>query len=187
MKPILFNTEMVASILQGIKTQTRRPMKFDNKHRYSNNWHVENKIAHSPYQIGDVLYVRETWNRIDQWDIDRADYVFEKCVYKANEKDCYEYPEISWRPSIHMPREFARLFLEITDVRAERVQSISENDAKTEGFTKSGGWFPDYTNYERSYRHAFAWGWNTIYHDWDANPWVFAYTFKVIDKPEATE
>lgn len=135
-RPILFSTEMVQAILAGRKTQTRRIIKpqptqigglwrLDKKqasNRPFNEWHNHPFGIHSPYgQVGDVLWVRETF-------------------YKSLIDDSYQYKAdrnyshgISWKPSLFMPKAAARIFLRITNIRVERLQDISEEDAKAEG------------------------------------------------------
>lgn len=156
LKPILFNTEMVKAILEGRKTETRRPVKLP-------SWVNENdKIkglfhfatgkqgngdsgvikAHElidylhlePYQVGDVLYVRETWQESECFDWN----IKNKYCYKANSGDREHAEEfnIKWKPSIHMPKEVARIFLKVTEVRVERVQDISEECAIAEGIER---------------------------------------------------
>ncbi len=133
--PILFNTEMVRAILDGRKTVTRRVMKpqplFYTGRKYifaddvcPKKWKgCDNIIETYQYQVGDILYVRETYKRnIDGYHgIDFGGY-----IYKADctvwWKDLYN----PWHPSIHMPKEATRIWLKVTDVRAERLQDITE-------------------------------------------------------------
>ena len=130
MKPILFNTDMVRAILEGRKTVTRRVVKF--KPGQNPQWtgyipdgpvlYGSNNIpaSKSPYHPGDILYVRETWARS----------MAGTYLYKATDT-----PIIldRWRPSIHMPKEAARLFLRVTDVRVERLQDMCLIDCLKEG------------------------------------------------------
>lgn len=113
MKPILFNTDMVRAILDGRKTVTRRVIKSAGD--------GFPPATPSPYQPGDILWVRETWARS----------MAGTYLYKATDT-----PLIidRWYPSIHMPKEAARLFLRVTRVRAERLQEITEEGLKAEGF-----------------------------------------------------
>src|SRR5690554_319388 len=153
-KQILFNTEMVQATLEGRKGQTRRPIDVD----ISNNFDIDtdgtiygyqcpetgdiydlsemiNHIA--PYQPGDILYVRETWAKLN----DERHIHYE---YKADSGGPYpgEWPPEEakgnpdapkWKPSIHMPKEVSRIFLKVTDVRAERLQDITQSSALAEG------------------------------------------------------
>jgi len=110
MKPIIFSAEMVRAIIDGRKTQTRRVVKGNP--RYIN----------PPYGSGDILWVRETWAYGQPY------------WYKAtDEKNLVSNGSIKWRPSIHMPRAAARLFLRVTGVRVERLHDISDADAHAEG------------------------------------------------------
>ena len=109
-KPILFSTDIVQAIIDERKTQTRRIAKTDKP----------------PYIAGDILYVRETWAQAQNGEY----------LYKAHPMYCgmddADFP-FAWKPSIHMPKTAARIFLEVTQVRKERLQDITEEDAKTEG------------------------------------------------------
>jgi hypothetical protein len=148
----------------------------------------------APYKPGDVLWVRETWSTIGEWTtVDPGWMLFDGYIYKAD-WDIDEHPK--WHPSILMPRSAARLFLLVTDVRAQRVQDITEADAIAEGFAgvicnhpgryacedcMNTGWLePPQVD--------FMFEWNKRYakrgHGWDKNDWVFAHTFERIEKPE---
>ena len=145
-KPILFNTEMVRAILDGRKTCTRRVAKNvpDHTHRiepvYENGRFQFDCFYSSyvaaldadadfcmpcfpPYQRGDILYVRETWCK-GSWMNEKERY-----YYKADDNDFH----CVWHPSIHMPKEAARIWLKVTDVRAERLQDITEDGVLKEG------------------------------------------------------
>lgn len=151
-KPILFNTDMVKAIIDDRKTQTRRlikpqppcalKMRMDNQHAgewclfqdspmlnptINSPWGAQYT---SPYQPGDILWVRETWHGLQTGNEKFGHH--KTFWYKADEKD--ENPDVKWRPSIHMPREAARLFLRITGVRIERLQDMTEEDAICEGY-----------------------------------------------------
>ena len=203
MKPILLNTEMVRAVLDGRKTQTRRVVKPQPKDRailgFQNgilSWGemragicYEHK-AKPRYQPGDILYVRETWaeNTIphsgNYAGIEyRADY------YGGRE------PILCWRPSIHMPKEAARIFLRVTDVRVERLQTISLENCISEGAVKK----PNITKrgdlvLHSRYRNEFAVLWNSTIkptdrerYGWEANPWVWVICFERINKEAADE
>jgi hypothetical protein len=120
-RPILFSTPMVQAILEGRKTQTRRVVKPQPANTNDVLNLVNDDLQYkSPFgQVGDVLWIRETWAKT----IDN-DYVF-----KANNP----YTHLRFKPSIHMPKEACRLFLQIKSVRVERLLDISEQDAKAEG------------------------------------------------------
>lgn len=141
-KPILFNTDMVRAILDERKTVTRRLVKFlpgenpnwtgyikDGLMLYNGN--NEPCCRKSPYQVGDVMYVRETWSE---------GYGEGTYIYKADDKlaELPEFKESSkliYHPSIHMPKEAARLWLKVTDVRMERLQEITADGIRSEGLS----------------------------------------------------
>jgi len=120
-KPILFKTEMVQAIMRGDKTQTRRIKKSDKP----------------KYQVGDILYVRETWRE--------TGVVSRPYEYRADGDSIVLFGEdgksikvtYRWRPSIFMPKDAARNFLEVTALREEKIQNISHNDIFTEGIKKT--------------------------------------------------
>lgn len=132
MKPILFNTEMVRAILDGRKTVTRRVVKpqplFKTTRKFvfadevcPKKWEdCDNIIATYQYQPGDVLYVRETWARTSDAEV-QAGVDPDIYFYKADVQHLLVAPR-KWRPSIHMPKEAARIFLRVTSVRVERLQ-----------------------------------------------------------------
>lgn len=161
----------------------------------------ERAHANSPYGVpGDRLWVREAWTPGYQdggWGtIFRADGSFALGARKHEKGPYYHAKEIGdgvrWKPSIHMPRWASRITLEITDVRVQRVQEISEEDAQAEGVQKNGpstwrNYFEECALFSPS--HSFSSLWQSIYGKnkpwcewdaWDANQWVWAYTFKRI-------
>lgn len=198
-RPMIFSSEMVRAILDGRKTQTRRPIKFPFKDRnlgceLSGN-ELAGELSSGNYlnslfgKPGDRIWVRETFQGplfdFDQMDAYCKDSApFEKaqfCVYKADGKPAPEFFDADdnlhccWRPSIHMPRWASRILLEITDVRVERLNAITESDASAEGITDTG--FGDLL--VDGYRYL----WKSIYGDdsWQANPWVWVLEFKRIN------
>lgn len=198
-KPILFNTEMVRAILDGRKTCTRRlPRKqIEEKYIEYDEWvqavavpgctylrEKEFYTQYPPYQPGDLMYVRETF-------IQAAAHTF---WYKADDKS-WVSEGLRWKPSIHMPKEAARIWLKVTDVRVERLQDITEDGAKAEGANwkngKNVGWEE---KMKRTATERFAEIWNSTIkksdldrYGWDANPYVFVIEFSKIDKPEEAE
>jgi len=144
-KPILFNTGMVQAILEGRKTSTRRIIKIPENFSYLMDEETSNgemlisvesdlcpqcyKYIYAPYQPGDILYVRETWFKDIERYVYRANY-FETEKFYRNGNEV----KIKWHPSIHMPKSAARIFLRVTDVRVERVQDITEDGARAEGW-----------------------------------------------------
>lgn len=202
-KPILFNTEMVRAILEGRKTQTRRIIKRtpsnDDPCGYGfwkefserdNKWYVKDYThscvwwgleeytnRFSKYHVGDILYVRETWqdctplkSLITNGYIYRADKLHEELARKHR---------IAWSPSIHMPKKAARIFLKITDVRIERLQEMSFEDMFDEGIEVVPGSIAPYPS-ER-----FKSLWDSIIkksdigmYGWNENPWVWVIEFE---------
>jgi hypothetical protein len=219
-RPILFSASMVRAILEGRKSQTRRVAKripwigavnpnFSQARAFSNAG--EFRIAGSeemttgfrcPYgQPGDRLWLRERHAFETKGACALGGTHYESPWFWA---DADEYgllghdgqgpiytEELRWRPSIHMPRSASRILLEVTDVRVERLQAISEDDAIAEGVPShataverqesygpmKGPWF------ERPQAGAYACLWESINGpgSWDANPWVWAITFRRIE------
>lgn len=221
-KAILFNTEMVRAILDGRKTCTRRvielPENMDGvpvgKSGDSSNplgFMYPGGIKRPPYQPGDILYVRETWERFECWNCegDESGSCPKEPQKSVLDKvcGCYMYratDEISgdakWHPSIRMPKEAARIWLKVTDVRVERLQDITPKGAESEGV---GNLFYDDIGYgEKNYgtevdteygiaKEQFAWLWESTIkksdldrYGWDANPWVWVIEFERCEKPE---
>ena len=193
-KPILFNTEMVQAILDGRKTCTRRVVKTRRKDAYGfyvakgpdgsftgvyeydeDERMFENQLI-PPYKPGDILYVRETWGE---------GYAEGTYIYKADDK-LAELPtfkktsKILYHPSIHMPKEAARIWLKVTDVRVERLQDMTDDDAKAEGcfdYTSTALGFPDVWDSTIKKSDLDRYG-------WDANPWVWVIEFERCEKPK---
>ena len=199
MKPILFNTEMVRAILDGRKTVTRRVVKFrDGKNP---NWtgYVKDGLTlyngrnepcntPAPFKVNDILYVRETWSNHYEPNEDGKPEL--KYCYKADgidiKAECLPGENNRWYPSIHMPKEAARIFLKVTSVRVERLQDITEEQAAAEG-CNSGLLTGPCTA-----RGQFENLWDSTikkdqlqYYSWDANPYVWVIEFEVIDKAVA--
>ena len=196
--PILFNTDMVRAILDGRKTVTRRVIDID----VSNQFDVEHDgktvlayidqetgDSYAPtkicrYQPGDTMYVRETWYK----GLNRILY---KANYSENEK-FYENGkeiQIKWHQSIHMPKEAARIWLKVKDVRVERLQCMSWDDICNEGIISDSNVRDDFSF--RMLQNKFRNLWNSTIKKsdlngfgWDANPWVWVIEFERCDKPE---
>lgn len=199
MKPILFNTEMVRAILSGRKTVTRRVLKpqppatsivYKADRNFVWKWWDDSPDGHiikPPYQFGDILWVRETWNG------DWCDHY----IYKADGGSAVSAgyaSEPKWRPSIHMPRDAARIFLRVKEVRAERLNDIDNLSALDEGFdgrcsAPADGALSDWQqNYDLSVEK-FASAWdrtikssNLAIYGWYANPWVWVIEFERVKK-----
>lgn len=190
MKPILFNTEMVRAILDGRKTVTRRvvkpqpesrptPMKKDSCWPGCFAIQGTAKVIRPPYQPGDTLWVRETW----------AKSMAGTFMYQADDKAIMVD---RWRPSIHMPREAARLFLRVTGVRVERLKDIDGHGILKEGIDNGKSNPAMGTRWENMQSMAFAELWNSTLksadlplYGWAANPWVWVIEFERISKDEA--
>ncbi|ENR8888253.1 hypothetical protein JAG44_001992 [Citrobacter koseri] len=203
---MIFNDEMVRAILEGRKTQTRRPVNSSTADLLD----LQKQYPHKKYNIvcpfgqpGDCLWVRETFQgplvSEELFEEYRAHHEkFETpqyCEYAADGGAKPEYCDLDdnlrhgWRPSIHMPRWASRITLEITSVRVERLNDISEEDAQAEGVKKlRGGYWKHYqpnewTQFQLSARGSFATLWNFIYGEggWWANPWVWVIEFKRVE------
>ncbi len=161
--PILFNGDMVRAILECRKTATRRLVKY----------------RKPPYRVGDILYVRETWG---EWT---GGYIYRAWPYPFPQPGCY--PTTVWHPSIHMPKEIARIWLRVTDVRVERLQDITEEQAEAEG---CGGYQTE-CKFSVSPCCHFMEVWDSTVnkrdadrYGWVANPWVWVIEFEKCGKPE---
>lgn len=200
-KPILFNGQMVRAILDGCKTVTRRavPKRITDKWYEWDEWqtNVAAGLAREgtyakmetekgfyekrlPYWPGDYLYVRETWAK-------QQGLYWHKAGLPIDENGrayCVEPPE-KWKPSIHMPKEAARIFLKVTDARVERLQDISYTEVPDEGIDPRMG-EDGYPAYDPTADFIELWD-STIKpkdHDkygWDANPWVWRIKFERVE------
>lgn len=195
-KPILFNTEMVKAILEGRKTVTRRVIKPRYRDGDAGFW-VQKKVATGeitgieiydeeecgteryvkpPYQVGDILYVRETWGFDNHNWLYKADFSDEDLIKLKR--------LLIWHPSIHMPKKAARIFLRVTDVRVERLQEMKTVDFQKEGMQANS--IPDWWNI---IKQKFRKLWDSTVpkkdldeNGWDANPWVWVIEFERIEK-----
>lgn len=217
-KPILFNTEMVRAILEGRKTQTRRIIKgldrlniyraepSEDAYESLDEWdffyggplegggmYDAIQSVKAPGAIGDILWVRKTWRPIEASSAGwcRIEYKaggtedFKKVIADLH----YQEP---WHPSIHMPKEAARIFLRVKDVWVERLQDIKNYECVDEGAVKK----PNITKrgdlvLHNRYKEEFARLWDTTIkpadrerYGWNANPWVWVISFERIEKPE---
>jgi hypothetical protein len=222
---ILFNTEMVRAILDGRKSCMRRICKDGNEytvpdmnfynadrrtyavHNYADKKHTDKlSIAERscPICLGDILYVRETWQYL--YELDGNEQIVEdtgKYYYAATDTilfDTYvdengvKHDHAPWIPSIRMPKEAARIWLKVTDVRVERLQDITEEGAKKEGAIDNRGFIHspnnEYDNVHTAREH-FVKIWNNTIkksnldrYGWDASPWVWVIEFERCEKPE---
>ena len=201
--PILSNTEMVRAILDGRKSCTRRVIKHNVDAILNSPYHMEHpevedkqiisKLCLPPYQLGDILYVRETWCALP---VNEAGHMRGHSVYyyKVDGDLRPEGWRGNWHPSIHMPKEAARIWLKVTDVRVERLQEITEDGAKAEWAIDNRGFIHSTENeYVSIYtaREHFTEIWNSTIkksdidrYGWDANPYVFVIEFERCEKPE---
>lgn len=210
--PILFNTEMVRANLDGRKSCTRRIVKpqpqgrlcytfagcdcgtwgYPSKTAYE-NWGDEYKLPEDitdeelkrrwnpPYHTDDILYVRETWYKDKYRYMYRANYSDSEKFYRDGKE-----AKIKWHPSIRMPKEAARIWLKVTDVRVERLQEITELGATKEGCVYD----VEYALGNTAKGH-FIELWNSTIkksdrdrYGWDANPYVWVIEFERCEKPE---
>lgn len=182
-KPILFSAPMVRAILDGRKTQTRRVLKnqetLDRVGEGILRRYPRQKVG-VPVLPGDWLWVRETWQtHCDKDGITPRDLPPDTDVqYPAT----YDHWVSKRRPGIHMPRWASRITLLVTDVRVQRLQDISEEDAKAEGAPHLTRMLDDLSIVDIRYRASFKTLWEEINGDgsWSANPWVYALTFEVL-------
>jgi hypothetical protein len=210
-RPVLFSGPMVRAILEGGKTQTRRVMKpqpyLDHCLDDGNEYWIFREVSHPnrsawpkdevpywkacPYgDAGDRLWVREGFFDHGPLPADGLNYqtpLDARIEYRATswDRDNPELAGAGWKPSIHMPRWASRLTLEITEIRVERLQEISDEDACAEGVS-----FLDHditshecrpVNGESAARFIWRHGWDTLNakrgYSWDSNPWVWVISF----------
>lgn len=191
-RPILFSGEMVRAILDGRKTQTRRiarPLLGVDLDAVV--WHAHEE-AFRPWLVGEIgdpilcpygvpgdrLWVRETWSVLYPQHVDSPD---EPTFYRADYTEAQQRELIlpSWRPSIFMKRARSRITLEIVGVRVERLQDITDEDAKAEGVYPAPfcEWFAPGNEHKEKF--ASLWGAiNGKRAPWDSNPWVWVVEFK---------
>lgn len=196
-RPILFSTPMVKAILEGRKSQTRRiikpqpskqqavetfakegPGSVDARELTEADMEMDEIMEKCKYEIGDVLWVRETFSELydyevhdelpgcprEQWSLGFV-YKADGYVHENNFKGFWR----GWKPSIHMPKEACRLWLQITDIRIERLQEISEEDAMDEGINS---------------RYEFFAFFSLLNGVTEAdNPWLWVIQFNRINKP----
>jgi len=184
-RPIIFNGAMVRAILDGTKTQTRRvvkPCKDKNMGISLTACELAGEINQGDFtnsfygQVGDRLWVRETFQRAGG----NTGYWYAATDSKADDGNS---PVSHWKPSIHMPREASRITLEITGVRVERLQDISEEDAKAEGCVVRDIIYSDEPPSSCLYKEQFRLICESINGtgSWEANPWVWVVEFKRVE------
>ena len=200
-KGLIFNSEMVRAILDGRKTQTRRPIKWKQtrfteigEREDGSKWPWSEDAEHAcdfwhpcPFgAVGDRIWVRETWAS----GLSTKSTLAYRATHKREDLEDGFYDTIKWTPSIHMPRWASRILLEITDVRVERLNAISEEDATAEGVPPAGSLLPDYLGTFLTPKGDFATAkvafqrlWESIYGEesWKANGWVWVISFKRVE------
>jgi hypothetical protein len=216
-RPILFSTEMVRAILDGRKIQTRRRVDMPKESIDNALWgftaftpegHISFRGIHADGQYGesfvklkygqngDILWVRETFSKVAHSSYRQSNGVLQMPIdeiYSAVFKAGWDRSAPQWQPSIHMPKVAARIWLEITDIRVERLHDITEEDAIAEGCehafdihqrgvtiekTPTGGVISGAKSYRRGYRLL----WERINGEgsWHTDPWVWVISFKVL-------
>lgn len=188
-RSILFTGDMVRAILDGRKTQTRRIIK-PQPDAHGIRWGLQGWEDCHGYPVkcpcgepGDVLYVRETWRRTYNTISNKWDY-----IYKADGGLWVDDDgPVKWYPSIHMPKVAARIWLQVTDTTADRVQNISEWAAMEEGVEKyhKTDWYKQYgsdNGWAATAYASFATLWKCVYGEdsWDRNDWVWPVSFRVL-------
>lgn len=169
-KGILFNTDMVKAILEGRKTTTRRIIKPQPKEKLV--------CVNTPFKRGDILYVRETWWLGDI--LDGSENIIDKNVilYKAGErKKNIEYGLVKWKPSIHMPKKIARLYLRVIDVQAKKLNDMNDFEFVKEGVSKENALFNFSSLWDSTLKKE-----NIAKYSWSSNPWVWVIEFQVIER-----
>jgi hypothetical protein len=200
--PMLFSTPMVQAIQNGTKTQTRRIIKPQPKQSdVSKVGGINQYQIFKPNQceqidkkinVGDIIWVRETFSEGT-----------DKIIYRSNVCSKWDLPDnCKWKPSLFMPKSACKYFLEVSNVRIERLNNISNNDSINEGLEwKESQAFKDLFGYEKAYKdymkdvtmylkspiESYKSLWNKIngIGSWDKNPFVWVYTFKLLsDVPD---
>ena len=193
MKPILMDTVNVRAILEGRKTVTRRkPFQVPDDYNTLKGMYRDNKnrlcalfqcaddpttmAIYAPYQPDDILWVRETW--VKDFDVLAWAEVY---LYRA---DYNSRSMRFWKPSIHMPREAARIFLRVTGVRVERLRDMTLADVLMEGIKETDEYEKTWDRWHQTWNHTIKPAELPAY-GWEANPWVWVIAFERISREEA--
>lgn len=179
-KYLRLNGEAVKSILNGDKTQLRFALKKQDilggtmtdagfLAGIAEHPDCGGEVIKPPYSVGSIIAVRETWAR----DPFSDGYIYPTEISGANQR---------WEPSVRMPKEAARIFLRITNIRAERLQDITLEDIEREGIWLNGTLLPR-EHFADRYNRSLSKKKREMY-SWDKNPWVWVVTFKRCNKPE---
>jgi hypothetical protein len=201
-RPIIFTGPMVRALLEGSKMQTRRAVKhaefqpsetegydwqFRDKHMRWQDQTAAQMMARCPYGVlGDCLWARETWSH-DAQSLEQCRAAHEDMMSGGSYGPYYRATEsapdtLSWRSPIHMPRWASRITLEVTAVHVERLQDISEADARNEGAEPNDG----YAGPEKDRAKGWIKGYRILWEQingpgsWGLNPWVWVIEFKRI-------
>lgn len=203
---MIFNQQMVEALVDGRKTVTRRPLKVKPRIDNCGNFIVGDcnygqdisgkprteafTHFHAPCRIGDLIWVRETFcigRFYEEVPDSKGDIelIIEQCSGDfefiprqfAYQEGVHKLDEVKWKPSIHMPRKASRLTLRVTEVRCERVQAITEQQAKYEGVNPARP-----SSLVMPYYISFMELWEDLYENWCENPWVWVIEFEVIHK-----
>jgi hypothetical protein len=188
----LFNQDMVKAFLKGRKTRTSRPIKPQPTRAYwcgiGHGWDDGHGYEIKPkHRIGDIIYARETWNCIRTGNGQKVPFKTEYW-YKAN-NDFEDCADEKWRPSIHMSREAARLWFKVTDVKVQKLDDVTEQDAVEDGF-KYRGWSPTFNDPDSGGDGECETPLDQFQDFWlkqygDNQPWMWVYYLKLITKEEA--
>ena len=216
-KPILFSTPMIQAILKGDKTQTRRKIKHKSKIEEvrpvmkcvenEKDWGKyiltdefgEDFLIKPKYNVGDFIWVRETWQHTKELNLHPTDENY-GYVYKADGQPWEDYEGWNWKPSIFMPKNACRIYLKVKNVRVERLDDITKENAINEGIEK---WQQQGCTRYRSYVKPMVGFWDTYnstggvhpsiasfrslwasingFDNLNSNPWVFVYDFERTD------
>ena len=204
MKSIIFNTEMVKAVLDGRQTQVRESFSkkqlkyFDYAQKLGEISNLDNLhkndfsyiLQFSKYKVDDILYVKETFGEYYQM-CNHGNFCDcePEIIYKSGKNYPYDTDCIKkWKPSIHMPKEYARIFLKVTNVRVEKIQDISLEDMLKEGINHKKSYnYGDIVKTYTQVKREFINNWNSTAKDgckWEDNPYVFAYEFEKINKED---
>lgn len=210
--PILFNTDMVRAILDGRKTVTRRVIKQNKindilsspirkKYPEYPDEKFINCLIDAPYNKGDILYIQETWKihalnpgycMMIRYKADNFCNIQVKFPPSRFEKFKKFYEKNGWQSPYFMPKEGARIWLKVTDVRPDRLHNMTGQDILKEGVNSQV--HPDADYFDANQKELFAQLWNSTIqkrqqdlYSWDANPWVWAISFEQCKKPESED
>jgi len=195
-KPIIFSTDMAKAILNSRKTVTRRldGLNYINEDSWAWECHGKSKEKDGVYfeffssilgdgcnikpryQKGDILWVKETWRNSAE---SKFKQITSNIMYKADMQP-FEWCLYKWKSSMFMPKKIARIWLEVLDVRPERLQEITETDSIREGALKGYGRYA-VNAYDFNYKDGFCKLWDSLNakrgYPWESNPWVWRIEF----------